>query len=110
MTPTSPASGMAPRPLTPKNRSVEVRDGDGRLLRTVDDHAAAEIVARDLGQWRGAREIRLNDSLRHNGFARTWYGSERPGRIQPAAYAHNQRVCQHWDPAIPIVRERTAAK
>jgi hypothetical protein len=109
VSPTSPSPGVAPRPMTPKNRPVEVRDGDGRLLHVVDDRAAAEIVARDLGRWRGAREIRLNDSLRHNGFARTWYGSSKSEQIRPTTYAHNQRTCQSWTPSIPIVRERTEA-
>jgi hypothetical protein len=110
MNPGLPVSGVASRPRTAEPRPIEVRDGDGRLLRMVNERSAAEIVAGDLGRWRGAREIRLNDGLRYNGFARTWYGCEKPERIRPAAYAHNQRVCERWDPALPIAQEQAGAK
>ena len=95
MNPSLPTPGVAPA-LTPKARPIAVRDGDGRLVRMVNERSAGEIVAGDLGRWRGAREIRLKDNLRHNGFARTWFGGIEPGRIRPATYGHNRAVCLHW--------------
>jgi hypothetical protein len=70
---------------------IEVRDADGRLIRKVTQRQAESAVEKEVGYWRGSREVRLHAV--HSGNPRTWLGRRQD---QHRGVSHNHRVCEEW--------------
>ncbi len=74
----------------------DVLDVTGRLVRSVTRATAAEILAAGIADGIGRTSIkylRLRVEVWGPSAARTWFGSAERGRVRPAAFRHNDRVC-----------------
>lgn len=94
---------QAKRAAEPEVCEVEVRDADGRLLRTADQEHADQLVAQGAAAWYGygsGRHVRLRVALPPNSRRTFWGHSVGRGNGEPT-FRHNHAGCRTW-PQAPV--------
>lgn len=107
----APASGLAATQGQDEGRALpanryDVLDVTGRRVCNVSRDAAVGILATGNADAIGrtcVKYIQLRVEVEPGSLSpATWFGSSRSGRVQPGKFAHNNRVCNSWQPDLPI--------